>query len=312
MSERISLYKEGSKFFNESQDDKSIGKFENIEYARNGKLLESYNRILLESNETEIGRGNNAIVFRTLDEETERPVCVKAVWGAGKIQADIKDGRRDLLPPLGKVFSRFQDHFRRVRDKKKKLAAGGVIGFRDQNKPQEEAEITNEAHLILKRSSSEVTTPWISRIIEIEREESEWGAGIDYPYSYSEKASLLVMDQIDGVSIEDMILSRDRFSEIRDKINFSEFVRKLEDAIKILHDAGLSHQDISTRNIMIDKDGNPVIIDFGATKRIGANFMETTKTDFEDLRQTMDWLRRYLDNPTGTAEKLEELYEKAE
>ena len=39
--------------------------------------------------------------------------------------------------------------------------------------------------------------------------------------------------------------------------------RKLSSAVGFIHDAELLHRDISPDNILIDKDGEPILIDFG-------------------------------------------------
>ena len=39
---------------------------------------------------------------------------------------------------------------------------------------------------------------------------------------------------------------------------------KLFDALEHMHARGVFHRDLSLRNIMVTKEGEPVIIDFGA------------------------------------------------
>ena len=45
-----------------------------------------------------------------------------------------------------------------------------------------------------------------------------------------------------------------------------DMLLRLLDAIETVHDQDLLHRDISPDNIMIEKDGNPVLIDFGAAR----------------------------------------------
>lgn len=45
-----------------------------------------------------------------------------------------------------------------------------------------------------------------------------------------------------------------------------DMLLRLLDAVETIHDADLLHRDISPDNIMIDENGNPVLIDFGAAR----------------------------------------------
>lgn len=45
-----------------------------------------------------------------------------------------------------------------------------------------------------------------------------------------------------------------------------DMLLRLLDAVETIHDLDLLHRDISPDNIMIDNDGNPVLIDFGAAR----------------------------------------------
>jgi serine/threonine protein kinase len=44
------------------------------------------------------------------------------------------------------------------------------------------------------------------------------------------------------------------------------YLTKILDAIKHIHDMGILHRDISPDNILIDADGEPILIDFGAAR----------------------------------------------
>ncbi|MGB7261548.1 MAG: serine/threonine-protein kinase [Albidovulum sp.] len=45
-----------------------------------------------------------------------------------------------------------------------------------------------------------------------------------------------------------------------------DMTRKLLDAVKFVHDHGMLHRDISPDNILLDQDGEPILIDFGAAR----------------------------------------------
>ncbi|NCS99424.1 hypothetical protein GW765_00370 [Candidatus Parcubacteria bacterium] len=86
----------------------------------------------------------------------------------------------------------------------------------------------------------------------------------------------LVMERIDGYSVGDLLHaideSRSIFESHKDKINtivenynHDDFVEKIRGMVKKLHDNNLYHKDLHTGNIMINKEGDPIIIDWGAS-----------------------------------------------
>ena len=72
----------------------------------------------------------------------------------------------------------------------------------------------------------------------------------------------LVMDHVDGQSIEEILVDRDRMDE-------SEVVRvfgPIGEALDYAHRRGVIHRDVKPSNIMIRDDGTPLIMDFGIAR----------------------------------------------
>ncbi|MEF3692132.1 MAG: phosphotransferase [Candidatus Moraniibacteriota bacterium] len=88
-------------------------------------------------------------------------------------------------------------------------------------------------------------------------------------FAQTDKAEYVFMEIIDGLSIEDLVKGvDDKESEILKNINFNDFFRELRELVEKMHREGIHHRDLHEGNVMIDKKGKPVIIDFGTAKKI--------------------------------------------
>ncbi len=84
-----------------------------------------------------------------------------------------------------------------------------------------------------------------------------------------------VMDYIDGLSLSAKMKQQGRPFTEQEVVPFIEAVA---DALKTVHALSLQHLDIKPGNIMLDKQGHIYLIDFGASKQIGADGSFTTTT----------------------------------
>ena len=83
-----------------------------------------------------------------------------------------------------------------------------------------------------------------------------------------------VMEYIDGHSIADIINVAGLLSE--DKA--LEYVSKVAAALKYIHAKNRLHLDVKPQNIMVDKNGRVVLIDFGVSKQYDEENGENTST----------------------------------
>lgn len=83
----------------------------------------------------------------------------------------------------------------------------------------------------------------------------------------TEKAEYVFMEMIEGFSILDLIKD-DLFEELPEEFDFNVFFEKLRKELERMHEEKIYHRDLRPGNVMIDKNGNPVIIDFGESKEI--------------------------------------------
>lgn len=71
----------------------------------------------------------------------------------------------------------------------------------------------------------------------------------------------MAIDFINGKDLQDILESTDQ-AFTPDEIVV--LLKKMLSAVEFIHQSGILHRDISPDNILIDENGNPVLIDFGA------------------------------------------------
>ena len=98
------------------------------------------------------------------------------------------------------------------------------------------------------------------------------------------------MDFIDGPDLLDIIeTDRERFSPE----DIEALTRKVLAAIGYVHDKGVLHRDLSPDNIMIDKSGEPILIDFGAARDHHQAEREPARTRFSFVKDGYSPLEFY-------------------
>ena len=89
--------------------------------------------------------------------------------------------------------------------------------------------------------------------------------------------SYYIMDYIDGASLSDrMKQTGKRFSEQ----DVRRFLPQILDGLDEVHKQNIWHLDLHPKNIMLDKAGNIVLIDFGASKQLNPDNRFSTSSAF--------------------------------
>lgn len=83
-----------------------------------------------------------------------------------------------------------------------------------------------------------------------------------------------VMDYIDGSSLNELVKKDGPMSEPK----ALGYIKQVADALKYVHSRNRLHLDIKPGNIMIDKNGKAILIDFGASKQYDEEAGENTST----------------------------------
>lgn len=79
--------------------------------------------------------------------------------------------------------------------------------------------------------------------------------------------------------------THDLYSYLKNRVGTIEkrsFIAALESSLRHLHTHGLAHNDLTPRNIVVSKEGMPVLIDFGGCQPIG--------TYLKHVRGTPGWI----------------------
>ena len=83
-----------------------------------------------------------------------------------------------------------------------------------------------------------------------------------------------VMEYIDGGSLGSLLLQKGKLTE-DEAVNY---IKKIAKAVEYIHQRQINHFDIKPDNIMLRRDGTPILIDFGISKRYDHAGVATTTT----------------------------------
>lgn len=135
----------------------------------------------------------------------------------------------------------------------------------------------------------------------------ENGVSVSEPIGIAHgKFDMLIMERLEASTLEDFIKGRNR-TELPKGFDVDEFFAKCRVELKKMHDLGIHHRDLHVGNIMIDKDGNPIFIDFGDAKKKFLSEEDVYKddtirgitryiSDVDRLRQNKIDFKKYLSN----------------
>jgi serine/threonine protein phosphatase PrpC len=85
----------------------------------------------------------------------------------------------------------------------------------------------------------------------------------------------MVMDYIEGESLEDYLIDRGKLPEPK----AVEIIQKIGGAVSYVHAQKLLHRDIKPANILIKPNGEPILIDFGLAREFVAGIARSMTSD---------------------------------
>lgn len=137
-------------------------------------------------------------------------------------------------------------------------------------------------------ASSEVSVPTTGSAVQVEQyrkkflKEARTLAGLDHPNIVSvidvfeENGTVYYsMPFLPGGSLNDVVKSKGRLPD-QEALHY---IQQVAEALKYLHEEKhLCHYDVKPANILLDSNGNPVLIDFGISKNYDSQGNETSST----------------------------------
>ncbi len=269
--------------------------FQEIDPVSAERLRAQYESIIMDP-EKSLGAGNNGAVFTILEGLSE---CVKMRWET--LTVENKSKNVSVLPKPHQRRKRIAQHFETANEARRKFMDTGA-DFIPQNDYLTEAAMTRAAHLAglaYQQTDDRLGTPGTSELIRLSHEDDGFcDAKERDPYFMHEEVYMLYLEEIQGLSVEDMIYE---LPEWMKQISIEAVRTELRRIVQTLHTAGIVHRDITIRNVMIEETtGLPRLIDFGtATFATPATFLESTTQDNADVEKVVEHLERLLKDPSG-------------
>ena len=112
-----------------------------------------------------------------------------------------------------------------------------------------------------------------------------------------------VMDYLEGGSLSDLITRNGALDEALSV----KLISQVASALDHLHSKKMMHLDVKPANILIDDEGNAVLIDFGLSKQYDSEGMQTS-TSLTGLSHGYSPLEQYRDGGAGTFSPATDIY----
>lgn len=86
----------------------------------------------------------------------------------------------------------------------------------------------------------------------------------------TEKGNFFIMEKIIGSTVEEVLAVP---SKLPEAFSVETFMNDLTEQVQKMHNSEIHHRDLHSRNVMVNEEGLPVIIDFGtASEGSGSDF----------------------------------------
>jgi serine/threonine protein kinase len=117
--------------------------------------------------------------------------------------------------------------------------------------------IAIERFLREARAAAQLRSPYVCTVYDVGQI-----AGVHY----------ISMAFIDGQPLDRLILDE----KLKDPRRIGEITKKIARGLQKAHEQGIMHRDLKPANIMIDNDGEPIVMDFGLARKVDEDTNITT------------------------------------
>lgn len=253
------------------------------------------NRDLIVDKSKFLGIGNDGFVA-SLDDPKFGRTCIKYVWDI----LDVYPGKgltfEDLSDPEVLALHAISERFKEIRSITRANSLETNQTTIPTNSPLREAVFQDAARKILLEENQNCYVPKILEVDSFQETQDEGEDDPDPLYFLDEKYTTITMENIRGLSVQDIILNYPDTKEYIDAIDIELFAKDVEKAIVSLHGHKIKHQDITIRNIMFDREKQrPVLIDFGKSSYGSGDVSE--EKELQNVSEVIKHLRAFLINP---------------
>lgn len=254
-----------------------------------------------------LGSGNDGFVA-SVDRTPGSYVCVKYVWDKLDVVLGPEMTEDDLDPEIRKL-RKIARYFENVRQTNQRVTADTNRSIIVPNDAFTEAMIQDISRRVLEEAGVNCFVP---RVLEVdsfveteEMERDEHGNPEPYSYELHDSYSTIAMEQVQGKSLQDIIMGYPETAEYLEHIDPVALEEGLRGALRALHSSNIKHQDITIRNVMFDLERKcPAIIDFGKAS-CGRGVSDTSDEFENNLPEVVGHIAAFLRDPEKKKAELE-------
>lgn len=90
-----------------------------------------------------------------------------------------------------------------------------------------------------------------------------------YDFNHDGDVYYMVLEYVDGQTLQDKLQTLNQNRELMPLTDTVKIMATVSDAVAFAHEHGMIHRDLKPANVMLNKRGQPILMDFGVAKMLG-------------------------------------------